>query len=493
MRHVPPVLLLAVLTACAGDPTSPSGDEVLFDFELPALVLPGHTVKDHTVVRTADRFHVFGIHNRLGDDGVPVERARSFFHATSPDLRRWTFHEPVVPIAPGWREQFVWAPHVVAVDGGYRMYFTGVDAQGTQVTGVAHSSDLSTWTVAPEPIHHPDPEWADWKAGHPSDGRDPMVLRHDGRWWMFFAASARDVGGPKGAVGWATSEDGLLWRDHGALLVSPRPAVLESPFVVPHNGAWHMFVSPNDRPSLRHHASPTLDTDWSDRPETDLGIGHASEVFAWDGSWWMSRFAGYMAPGPSGPRLESALWFDRLVWDPEPLAAPSLERDPWDGQWTPTVGIAFTHGPAFGENALVRGGDPLGIQGDWFLSTLERYRGPLDQNLPGDHDETGLATGRIRSRGFVLRHPRLRLRVGGDQDPEGLWVRLRSAADDRVLAWTTGPGTPELVEVVWDVRDWRGQEVYLEVVDASPVGGISLDFVRGSHDSDEPRSFPLSR
>jgi hypothetical protein len=232
-----------------------------------------------------------------------------------------------------------------------------------------------------------------------------------------------------------------------------------------------------------------LEADWSALPEAQLGLGHATELFAIDGAWWMSRFSSYVAPAPGGKRSEAAIWFDPISWSPDPLAPPRVERDPWDGQWSSDPATAFPTGPAFGENAQTRGEAELGIQGNFFLSTNERYRGPLAQGQPGEVDPVGQTIGTIRSKVFRLRHRTLLLLVGGDSDPQGLWVRLRDAEDLTVLAWTTGPGHPQLEEVVWDVGVWRDREVVLELVDANPRASLSLDYIRGTQESRRARTF----
>ena len=59
---------------------------VFFDFEGPVLYNPDQDVKDHTIIFSGGLYHIFYI----------VANERSFGHATSPDLIRWTFHEPVL-------------------------------------------------------------------------------------------------------------------------------------------------------------------------------------------------------------------------------------------------------------------------------------------------------------------------------------------------------------------------------------------------------------
>ena len=76
-------------------------------------------------------------------------------------------------------------------------------------TSVGHSisADLKNWTVlrdALTPSESPAfDSWTTWTGS---------VVRHDGKWWMFYTGTSREDGGDIQTVGAATSDDLITWE-----------------------------------------------------------------------------------------------------------------------------------------------------------------------------------------------------------------------------------------------------------------------------------------
>ena len=189
-----------------------------FDFDQRYLVQPGYILKDHCLVQsTDDTFHIFYI---KADQSVPeTETARALGHATSIDLKHWTFHPDVIPIVSGtWEDLFIWAPHIVrtATAGGppvYTMFYTGVNHNWAQAIGVAISDDLYNWSKSPSnPVYRPNTAWAAWSESTWSNCRDPFVFQENGVWHLLTTAWTRNS---EGAISHATSSDLINWTDQG--------------------------------------------------------------------------------------------------------------------------------------------------------------------------------------------------------------------------------------------------------------------------------------
>jgi predicted GH43/DUF377 family glycosyl hydrolase len=121
--------------------------------------------------------------------------------------------EPILEAGPtgAWDAGGLSWPSVVKTDGGYLMYFTGLDRPlGTGAIGLATSKDGSHWTKHEGPVFVADAPWELGKLDRPR-----VVVTPDGRLAMVYA------GGQLTDRGLAWSDDGLSWhRDGGGPVIS---------------------------------------------------------------------------------------------------------------------------------------------------------------------------------------------------------------------------------------------------------------------------------
>ncbi|WP_222623399.1 glycosyl hydrolase family 32 [Streptomyces armeniacus] len=203
---------------------------------------PARYLNDHSVIKGPDgTWHMFGITGDQAAPGTAPDSAGedSFAHATAPDLNGpWTTRDSVLTVDPDYGEDHLWAPHVIEHDGTYYMYYSGGGGDRDASINLATSKDLYNWTREPSGTLFRD----GWVA------RDPMVVRVDDHWVMYYTATTTPDGGNH-TVAYRTSKDLVHWGErHTAftdLTTKDNSApVTESPFVVERNGWWYLFIGP---------------------------------------------------------------------------------------------------------------------------------------------------------------------------------------------------------------------------------------------------------
>jgi beta-fructofuranosidase len=275
-----PVCVVEAVTQDGASATAPlaansayGGDEVLWYPSVMAETLgvsvtpPGAWVsmqpKDFAFIHALSRYHLFYIRRRMiaGTDSTE----KNLGHAWSTDLQTWHWSQlprdtSVLDVRDGtWDDYHVWAPSIVAKDGAFHMFYTGVkladDGKQHQQIGVATSLDLDNWTRPSQPVLSVvDVPWA--SKDPPADGqqlRDPFVMpdpERPGAWLMYFVA-VDSANAPAMAVGnarsngdfsdWTPEQHPLRCTDSVATRGAHRA---ESPHVVPHDGRWWLFFTP---------------------------------------------------------------------------------------------------------------------------------------------------------------------------------------------------------------------------------------------------------
>ena len=112
----------------------------------------------------------------------------------------------------------------------------------------------------------------------------------------------------------------------------------------------------------------------------------------------------------------------------------------------------------------------FGKQGTWFIGTCELADGSFDDGR----------TGELRSPSFLVRARWLSLLVGGGSQAEATCVALVRWRDGQELFRATGHNRERMEQVLWDLTPWRGERVYLRVVDGATGGWghVNVDDIR---------------
>jgi hypothetical protein len=277
-------------------------------FDTRALPGPATYVNDHTLVQGPDgAWHLFGIFHRepMGDD-TELEFVHAIANEREPT--RWEEGAFVAVPAPydialsaerSAGETHLWAPHVVAAEGRWFMFYQGGGADDYHASiRVAESDDLYRWSrIDAAPL------FEDFCAA-----RDPMVVRRDGVWLLHYTrceSVTRKVSG----VAVRSSRDLVHWSEpvmsvvFGAHPQTSNSAYSESPFVFDRDGYHYLSVTAYplawDATLLYRSRAPLA---FPDVPFTRLR-GHAAEwVFDDHGGVFMT----HAGPGQRG------VWLSRI-------------------------------------------------------------------------------------------------------------------------------------------------------------------------------------
>ena len=235
-------------------------------------------INDHTLIQDQrGRWHVFGIWHPEPADPLHEDL---FLHASAADLAGapWTVHDPILHARNDVGETHVWAPHVIRHDDRYWMFYAGGTADHYRYRiELATSDDLFDWQ------HHPaGPLFED---GY--DARDPMVLRDRDRWLLYYTRTSAPEGGFH-EVAVRTSTDLLTWSDPRVAYRSGQSGTVggptESPFVVPVGEQWLLFICESteyDR-TLAYLSADPLHFDDAGAIEVDLDE-HCAEIVTVEG------------------------------------------------------------------------------------------------------------------------------------------------------------------------------------------------------------------
>lgn len=234
-------------------------------------------INDHTLIKDRQgTWHLFGIQGVTAPAGQAPnsEAERSLMHATAPGLGGpWTVQADALTAISG--ESHLWAPHVVeacpsgsamvpcsqAANSTYFMFYAA--GRDDRVAGSDPSTaaiDLATTTDLRQPFVRAG-------AGGQSqvlfrdgwEARDPMVTWTGSQWVMYYTAtvnaSLAGTDGAKNIVAYRTSSDLRNWSARGIAFQDSRSTaaryggvnsqqVVESPFVIQHDGYWYLFIGP---------------------------------------------------------------------------------------------------------------------------------------------------------------------------------------------------------------------------------------------------------
>ena len=217
------------------------------------LRLEAHWLWDFWFARDGEDVHVFYLQapRSLGDAELRHVNA-TIGHAVSRDLRRWR----VLPDALGaggpgaFDDLATWTGSVVRHDGRWRMYYSGISrADGGKVQRIGSA-------VSDDLVR--------WR-------REGVLLEADARWydrehwrdpWVAWDAERRCFDmvvcakrGGRGIVGHAASPDGLAWTAGPPLSPPTRHFHIEVPQLVRLDGAWRILFCDDTSGSGLHYLS----------------------------------------------------------------------------------------------------------------------------------------------------------------------------------------------------------------------------------------------
>jgi hypothetical protein len=446
---------------------APTSALVKFDFEQHYFDERPTGVLDHYVVEQDGVYHLFYLR---GNPAIDIG------HATTTDFTHWNIEEPV--LETGTWDQRLWAPCLIQMPTyGWNMYFTGVNSFGAQQSGVAMTQDLFEWHKLSWPVYNPDPSWAQWADSLWCHGRDPHVIRHDGKYYMFVTAKTWSG---YGAVACAESNDGFAWTDIGPIYLHDSWHVFESVFILEKNGKFHMFFTEEAVYGTSHMSSNDLFSGWDIANRRIIDSGHAPQITTLpNGTEIFSRHSRY---DNGVDEAFHTLRFDTLAWVGD-IPAP---YKPWPlaGDWNLIWGNAFPYQPVYRNNPKARGVDlPNTFEGNCWIGTYEQYTGPMGFGMPGGFQGDS-RTGVLRSDTFTIAGNSMNLLVGGGDNLDLEYVALVDAVNGEVLFKETGQNNQAMDRRYWNLKPHVGREAYIEIADLSTDawGFINCDDITESWD-----------
>lgn len=203
-----------------------------------------HSILTPTMLRDGNQWRMwFAATDFAGGQGL-----HTLHVATSDDGLRWS--TPSAALLEG-----VYAPSVLKVGDGYRMWFAKVDRDPWLIHH-ATSPDGRKWKVTEEPVLQIDKN--SWEAGRLFY---PTVVQQDGlflMWYGSYWSGAKPE--MKTALGFAVSQDGLRWYKHPSNpIFRPDPAQeWESHYVTSQSvlrqpdGSWRIWYASRTKPPFTH-------------------------------------------------------------------------------------------------------------------------------------------------------------------------------------------------------------------------------------------------
>lgn len=223
------------------------------------LTIPSHHLGDAWFHVEGARVHAFVL---VCPEGTPRHLAWDVGHASSADLRTWTWHGIALRRGPpgAWDGTCLATGSVLRRGDRFWMAYTGNWLGPWPAVGMAWSTDLQRWnkldanpvTAIDERIYTAAsrgqrrfPHW-----------RDPFLFEVDGVAHQLVCATDAAGEGPAGAVGVARSRDLVRWELLPPLDVEPFAEELECPQVVQAAGRYYLVFSTPAGLRLRDGTAP---------------------------------------------------------------------------------------------------------------------------------------------------------------------------------------------------------------------------------------------
>lgn len=328
---------------------SPQWGPVLADAQYPqrdaqsfryVFDIPAQYINDHCLIRAGETWHLFFIQGDVAKSGEVWSRDGNevkIGHAISQNLINWTPLEPALRTGRvgALDSGHVFAPFVIKHNGTYYMFYTGnVVGVGSSRIFLATSEDLCSWQrYGDGPIFSSDPNWAAYRpAGYlggpagPAGCRDPHIIRHPAHSFILYFAEwlkadpQRGNANVFGCIAAATSSDLIHWKDRGPVLIRKDSCheehsycAPESPCVIFRNGLYYLFWKGGNGTRYTISRNPL---DFRDREAYFLGTSHASEIFEWKDSWFVTSCSREIADvGHKNSDRSKGLFLAGLKWN----------------------------------------------------------------------------------------------------------------------------------------------------------------------------------
>jgi arylsulfatase A-like enzyme len=427
------------------------------------------------VIRVADKHYVWYSKVAPGPDvwGYPSGYSADVYYATSPDGKAWT--EQGLAAGKGdrgaWDEHGVFTPNILAAEGKYYLFYTGVprpfDAETKTAIGLAVAGSPDGPWKKPERnpvlVSGDDPD--DFDSMRVDDA---SLLVRQGKYWLYYKGRQieHSPGETKMGVAIAETPEGpyvkhaagplhpghevLVWP-HGEGVASMATAA--GPRMIYFAGDGIHFEPRGPVENAPHAPGGFRDDHFQDGAVGQglrWGISHAPQggdryLVRFECQW---TFASGSARGQS--RRPKPVPYDNA----KPVGRLRFDFESGDLQGWKVVEGEFDL-IASDRPALAAWQDvPFNKQGRYHLSTVERS---------GDLPPADAMTGVIQSPTFLLRGKAMSFLVGGGDGPD-TYVAL-CTADGKERMRAGGTNSPVMRRVDWDVAPYVGREVFLRIVD----------------------------
>jgi len=241
----------------------------------------------------------------------------------------WSNPVDAMPVLPAWvhaEGPDIWAPEVMRVGQTYVMYFTGRHKSLTRPDGLtlcvgAATSDTPSgpFTPAAEPL----------TCGEGMGAIDPSPFRDGDNLWLYIKTDGNCCGTPISIIAQKLSADGTILVGapvHVAGLTNDKPwegAVIEGEQMIRHDGRYYMFFAANDYGSDKYATGyatcasplgPCRDAEENPilKSEPDLvGPGHQS-VFTFRGKTYIAYHAWRQTE--DGKKRYRAMYISQVRW-----------------------------------------------------------------------------------------------------------------------------------------------------------------------------------
>lgn len=113
---------------------------------------------------------------------------------------------------------------------------------------------------------------------------DPFMVRHGGKWHLFFEVLRRDT--EQGDIALTTSADAKTWKYEGIVL--DEPCHLSYPYVFNHDGAWYMIPETNELRAIRLYRATSFPKRWTFVADLLKGAPFVdASIVRHDDRWWL--------------------------------------------------------------------------------------------------------------------------------------------------------------------------------------------------------------